>query len=191
MRNHPAVRECVPAYASLLVRFFPPKITAYQLREFIFSLRPEEQLKPKMYLHELPVCYHKEVAPDLQETAKLLKLSVKKLISLHTAAPYLVYQLGFRPGFGFLGQTPVALEIGRLDKPRRKVPAGAVGLAGRQTGVYPTESPGGWRIIGRCPVTLVRSGRDFARLRPGDQVRFYPITLTEFRKFKDDLPWPR
>lgn len=189
--KHPAVQECVPAYASLLVRFFQPKITAYQLKEFIYSLQPEGKRQSKKVVHRLPVCYHKELAPDLSGTAKLLKLSVKKLVSLHTSTPYLVYQLGFRPGFGFLGETVPELEVPRLDTPRWKVPAGAVGLAGRQTGVYPSSSPGGWRLIGRCPVPLIRPGRNIARLRPGDQVQFVPISLTEYRKFNSDQPWPK
>lgn len=191
LSEHPAVLECVPAYTSLLVRFSQPKITAYQLREFVFSLNPAGATKTKTIVHELPVCYHKEVAPDLQATAKLLKLSVKKLVGLHTSTTYLVYQLGFRPGFGFLGETPIELAVPRLESPRSQVPAGAVGLAGRQTGIYPTESPGGWRLIGRCPVPLIRTGRDIARLRPGDAVKFSPISLTEFRNFNSDIPWPK
>ncbi|MEM6771404.1 MAG: 5-oxoprolinase subunit PxpB [Bacteroidota bacterium] len=191
LTQHPAVQECIPAYASLLVRFFPPKITAYKLKEFIFATKPKRETVANIVHHELPVCYHAELAPDLKDTAGLLKLTPKQLVKLHTSVDYLVYQLGFRPGFGFMGETPGALEVPRLERPRRQVPAGAVGLAGRQTGIYPSESPGGWRLIGRCPLPLVRSGRDFTRLRPGDTVRFVPITLPQYRKFNPDQPWPK
>lgn len=190
LRQHPAVAACVPAYASLLVRFLPPKITAYQLQEFIYALQPVEKKERTSVLHELPVCYDPTVAPDLASTAALLNIDGEELITLHTSTNYLVYQIGFRPGFGFLGQTAPELMVPRLEQPRRQVPAGAVGLAGRQTGVYPAAGPGGWRLIGNCPVSMLRSGRDFSRLHPGDRVRFHSISLAAFAAHKEDQSWP-
>lgn len=191
LREHPAVLACIPAYCSLLIRYLPPKITAYKLREYIYSLDLPERERTTEVTHELPVCYDVSLAPDLEDTAETLGISTDRLIELHTSTSYLVYQIGFRPGFGFLGETPTELLVPRLEQPRRLVPAGSVGLAGRQTGVYPEESPGGWRLIGRCPLDMTRPGRDFSRLHPGDCVRFHPISLTDFAAFKDDQPWPK
>ncbi len=188
IKRHPAVRECVPGYASLLVRFAAPLVSAYDLREFILELKPEKSEQKKTLTHKLPVCYN---GPDLQETAKVLKLSTTELIQLHADQEYLVYQIGFRPGFGFLGQTAPELEVARRATPRARVPAGSVGLAGRQTGVYPTEGPGGWQLIGRCPYPLLRSGDHPSLLRAGDTVRFHPVTEAEFSDLLNSPPpWP-
>lgn len=185
---HPAVLECIPAYASLMVRFAPPKISAYRLRELIFELRPSAAGPQKSVIHDLPVLYD---GPDLKFITGKLRLSKKKFISLHTATDYLVYQVGFQPGFAFLGDTKKELTIDRRESPRPKVPAGSVGLAGRQTGVYPTDGPGGWQLIGRCPWSLVRSGPDPTRLRAGDRVSFRPVSSAEFTKLaKSPAPWP-
>ncbi|WP_187271164.1 5-oxoprolinase subunit PxpB [Neolewinella aurantiaca] len=184
-----AVRECVPAYASLLVRFAPRLISAYDLQEFILALKPESKKNDQHLHHQLPVCYD---GPDLQEVASLLGLSPERVIQLHTSQKYLVYQIGFRPGFGFLGQTLTELEVARRSAPRARVPAGSVGIAGRQTGIYPSESPGGWQLIGRCPVPLLRAGDQPALLRAGDTVQFRPVSLPEFNDLLNSpAPWPK
>ena len=186
--RHPAVRECVPAYASLLVRFATPLVSAYDLREYILDLAPVAGARKDAIRHQLPVCYD---GPDLDATAKLLRLTTERLISLHADRDYLVYQIGFRPGFGFLGQTAPELSVGRHPTPRARVAAGSVGLAGRQTGVYPSDSPGGWRLIGRCPYPLVRAGDDPALLRAGDTVRFRPVSAVEYdHLLNSPAPWP-
>lgn len=186
--RHPAVRECVPAYASLLVRFAGPLITAYDLHEYILGLRPEENSQDGSFHHQLPVCYD---GPDLSEVAANLKLAPQDLIRLHADRDYLVYQVGFRPGFGFLGETAPELEIARRSTPRAHVPAGSLGIAGRQTGVYPSDSPGGWQLIGRCPYPLLREGNRPALLRAGDTVRFEPVSAAEFNDLLNSPPpWP-
>lgn len=191
LRTQTGVAECVPAYASLLVRFAPKTTTAYRLRELIFDLPLPQPAEAKGYRHELPVCYHPDLAPDLENVARTLNISPEQVIDLHTGRDYRVYQLGFCPGFGFLGETDAALNVDRHATPRKSVPAGAVGLAGRQTGIYPTDSPGGWQLIGRCPVPLLQPGDDLTRLRAGDTVRFTPITLDAFHQLTpNDFPWP-
>lgn len=188
---HPAVLECVPAYASLLVRFARPKITAYRLREYVYELEVTEDVEGTVVHHDLPVCYHPSLAPDLKRVVATLKTTARTLVKRHTGQTYRVYQVGFRPGFGFLGMTDERIAIDRHASPRRRVPAGAVGLAGRQTGVYPTPSPGGWQLIGRCPVPLLREGSGFSRLHPGDTVRFHPVDLASFEAFDPKTtPWP-
>jgi len=188
LNHHPAVLECIPAYASLLVRYAAPRITAATLKEFIYDLRPPDYSPEERCVHELPVRYD---GPDLKSSAQQLSLSPAALIELHCGPDYQVYQLGFRPGFAFLGDTPAALNIGRRATPRTHVPAGSVGLAGRQTGVYPADSPGGWQLIGRCPVPLLRSGTDPVRLRAGDLVRFLAVGSEEFIHLQNNPPpWP-
>lgn len=185
---HPAVVECIPAYASLLVRFAAAQISAYQLREFIYELRPKTVAPQNVVTHDLPVLYD---GPDLDFVAGKLGLSTSEIISLHTSSVYLVYQLGFQPGFAFLGDTPEALEIERRESPRLKVPAGSVGLAGRQTGIYPMDGPGGWQLIGRCPLPVVRPGTDPTRLRAGDRVGFRSVSAKEFLQLSKSVElWP-
>jgi KipI family sensor histidine kinase inhibitor len=171
-----------------MVRFASPKISAYQLREFIFELRPAAAEGKTSVIHELPVLYD---GPDLKFILGKLSLSKKDFISLHAATDYLVYQVGFQPGFAFLGDTREELTIARRGSPRAKVPAGSVGLAGRQTGVYPTDGPGGWQLIGRCPWPMLRSGSNPTRLLAGDHVRFKPVSPAELAKLaKSPAPWP-
>ncbi|WP_273447647.1 5-oxoprolinase subunit B family protein, partial [Neolewinella agarilytica] len=131
------------------------------------------------------------LAPDLLTAAETLELSTDELIGLHTNKDYLVYQLGYQPGFAFLGETDERLAIDRRASPRRSIPEGSVGLAGRQTGIYPTAGPGGWQIIGRCPWPMLGDGDDWSRLQAGDQVRFYAIGPDEFHQLqKTAAPWP-
>ncbi|SER26795.1 5-oxoprolinase subunit PxpB [Neolewinella agarilytica] len=184
------VQECIPAYASLLVCFDAQQITPYQLKEIIFTLQPEE-VEATGIRHEIPVCYEPSLAPDLLTAAETLELSTDELIGLHTNKDYLVYQLGYQPGFAFLGETDERLAIDRRASPRRSIPEGSVGLAGRQTGIYPTAGPGGWQIIGRCPWPMLGDGDDWSRLQAGDQVCFYAIGPDEFHQLqKTAAPWP-
>lgn len=185
---HAAVLECVPAYASLLVRFAAPRISSDELLNFIYTLSPAAATDRGRITHELPVHYD---GPDLANVAGQLSLTPAELVEFHTGKEYLVYQLGFRPGFAFLGDTAPELEIPRHASPRTLVPAGSVGLAGRQTGVYPTAGPGGWQLIGRCPTPLLRAGSDPVLLRAGDLVRFRSVPSSEFLHLQNTpLPWP-
>lgn len=187
--HHPAVAEAVPAYASLLVTFRPEHCPAEAIREWLYALRPPDGELGTGLTHELPVYYD---GPDLEAVARALALSSVRVIELHTATDYLVYQVGYQPGFAFLGQTDARLEVPRHTTPRARVPVGAVGLAGRQTGVYPTASPGGWQLIGRCPLPLLRDhSTDFSRLQAGDRVRFCAVDAAEYyRLAQTPTPWP-
>lgn len=130
----------------------------------------------------IPVCYEGVYAPDLEEVARRLGLSVQAVIELHSAAIYRVYMIGFLPGFPYLGILDQRLETPRKMRPV-PVAAGGVGIAGRQTGIYPLHSPGGWSIIGRTPIRLFDAGEDPpVRLQTGDRVEFYPIPTDEFRR---------
>lgn len=127
-------------------------------------------------LWELPVCYEEGFALDLGELSREKSLSPEEIVKLHTEPLYTIYAIGFLPGFMYLGGLPKVLHHPRRKEPRLNIPKGAVGIGGEQTGVYPQESPGGWNIIGNCPIQLFHPGRkDPLDIRVGDKVRFFPI----------------
>jgi inhibitor of KinA len=136
-------------------------------------------------LVEIPVCYGGELGPDLGTVAERAGLGADDAAALHAGADYLVYAIGFTPGFPYLGGLPAALHAPRRATPRPRVAAGSVGIGGAQTGVYPQASPGGWQIIGRTPLALFRPAeRPAALLRPGDRVRFRAISRSEFESWR-------
>lgn len=136
-------------------------------------------------IREIPVCYHPSLAPDLEAVALLHNLSIEELIHIHTATTYRVYMNGFLPGFAYLGILDEKIATPRLSNPRTHVPAGSVGIAGQQTGVYPVASPGGWNIIGRTPLALLLPEQEPpCLLVPGNFVQFKAIDLHHF------LNWP-
>lgn len=178
--------DLVPAYASLLVVYDPLQIAAADVRRKLQqALRTPTALASRDLpsdagrLVEIPVWYDPAVAPDLEQLAEEKGLTPEALAGLHAAPEYRVYALGFRPGFPFLfpssGVIDDRLAVPRLPAPRPRVAAGSVGIGGRQTGIYPTDGPGGWRIIGQTPLAIF----DVTRPQPfllavGDRVRFIP-----------------
>lgn len=172
------VVDLSPAYASILVRFDPrvtdhDRVSGYVLR---VVRRVESAPPPAARLVEIPVCYGGEFGPDLSDVAQFAALSREETIALHAGRTYDVFFLGFSPGFAYLGLVPDAIACPRLARPRRQVPAGSVGIAGGQTGVYPHPTPGGWRIVGRTPLLMFdATSTPMSRLQIGDQVRFVPI----------------
>jgi inhibitor of KinA len=178
----PGVVDVVPAYATIGIAIdplqFPPGAEQRVLE--IAAAAAERQLPPGR-LVEIPVCYEPPYALDLPEVATHTKLTELELIQRHSSAEYLVYFLGFSPGFPYMGGLPRSLAVPRLPRPRRQVPAGSVGIAGEQTGIYPQATPGGWRIIGRTPLALFDASREPpALLHMGDRVRFVRIRAAEF-----------
>jgi len=181
------VRNLHPAYCSLLVKFDALKLRHEELEERLreYLGRLEEVKLPKPHEVEIPVCYGGEFGPDLDEVAAVHGMSREQVIELHASKSYLVYFLGFVPGFAYLGELPGALVTPRLATPRKKVPAGSVGIAGNQTGVYPFETPGGWRLLGRTPVSMFRTDRDgLSLVSIGDRVRFVPVTRERFAELE-------
>lgn len=173
----PGVIDLHPAYASVLIRFDPLRLRRLALLELVSQALAEldgVELLPARRV-ELPVYYGGSAGPDLEHVAAHSGLSPAAVVELHAAATYLVYFLGFAPGFAYLGGLPTELQTPRLETPRPLVPAGSVGIAGRQTGVYPLAIPGGWRLIGQTPRALFDPLRTpSALLQPGDEVRFVP-----------------
>jgi KipI family sensor histidine kinase inhibitor len=177
------VRNLHPAYCSLLIKFDALRTSHDELekslREYIKRL--DEVKLPEPRHEEIPVCYGGEFGPDLAEVCKLHGMTEAEAIELHTSAEYLVYFLGFVPGFAYLGELPKELATPRLAAPRKQVPAGSVGIAGNQTGVYPFATPGGWRLIGRTPIKMFRADvGGLSLLSIGDRVRFTPISRGRF-----------
>ncbi len=172
------ITDLIPAYSSLLVSFDPIKISHTQIRSTLETLlnSPQSLVAQSSRLIEIPTRYGGEFGPDLDFIAKHNRVSASQVISLHTSTTYRVYMLGFVPGFAYLGSVPQEIAAPRLETPRTRVLAGSVGIAGRQTGVYPVESPGGWRLIGRTEIKLFDPTQDPPTLlQPGDRVRFVAI----------------
>ncbi|HUD24737.1 MAG TPA: 5-oxoprolinase subunit PxpB [Burkholderiaceae bacterium] len=181
-------RNLHPAYCSLLIKFDPLRTTHEAIEREVRDRigRQDTTTAAAGRQVEIPLCYGGEFGPDLAPLAELRHLSIDDLIRTHSQAAYTVYFLGFVPGFAYLGTVPDTIAAPRLSSPRRRVEAGSVGIAGRQTGIYPCAVPGGWRLIGRTPLPLFRIDRQpMALLAPGDEVRFRPICGDEFVRIKE------
>lgn len=175
--------EIVPTYRSATVYFDPGSVKVASLEKRLQDLATSLPRIPmrKRRVVEIPVLYGGDYGPDLEGIADATGLSPQQVVALHTSVEYRVYMLGFSPGFPYLGQVPDAIAVPRFAEPRSRVPAGSVGIAGLQTGIYPQESPGGWRLIGRTPLRLYDATRSKPfLLQPGDRVRFRAVSRTEF-----------
>jgi inhibitor of KinA len=181
----PYVLDLIPAYASLTV-VYDALLTddiSVQITQLIADI-PAAAHVPSRLL-EIPVCYDPSLGLDIVSMAAHKSLSVDDIIELHTKQVYTVYMLGFLPGFPYMGKVDERLATPRLKKPRLKVPAGSVGIAGAQTGIYSMTSPGGWNIIGKTPVPMFDPGRTTpCYCSPGDQIQFVQISIEDFHKMK-------
>ena len=178
--------EVVPTYRSLLITYNPLLLPVEDLKKRL--KRIEEGLQqaplPEPKLTRIPAVYGGHYGPDLEEVARYHQISPEKVIQLHCSKPYLIYMIGFMPGYPYMGELPEELVTPRLKTPRLVVPKGSVAIAQRQTGIYSMESPGGWQILGRTPVELFDPGRDLpALLQMGDLVQFYQIGEKEFKEW--------
>ena len=177
------VIEIVPTYRSVVVMYDPLQTRMNKLKEALTRLSDEVSGTgtPPPDRIEIPVCYGGGFGPDLDGVAARHGLPREEVIRLHTEPDYLVFMIGFTPGFPFLGGLPEQLHTPRLETPRAKVPAGSVGIANGQTGIYPIESPGGWQLIGRTPLKLFDPGRQMPFLvKAGDLLTFLSIDEEEF-----------
>ena|SRR6516165_11626883 len=172
-----------PGYTSLLVDFNPLAVSHEEVAAIIESLAnlPCSPVVGETKVVEIPVCYDAEFGPDLEDVSACTRLSVEEVIRLHSASSYRVCFLGFTAGFAYLDGLPEALHTPRLATPRGAVAAGSVGIAGSQTGIYPTQTPGGWRLIGRTPLRMFDPrARPPTRVQTGDRVRFSSIDRAQF-----------
>jgi inhibitor of KinA len=187
----PGMIEAVPAYSSLTIYydlfFLHKKIPAQQnVYEWMKEQLDEKmkqtppQLETEDRLIKVPICYDKEFAMDMQHMTEVKRISANEIIDIHTAKTYKVFMLGFLPGFAYMGEVDEKIAMPRKPQPA-KIEAGSVGIAGKQTGIYPLASPGGWQIIGRTPLKLFEATKEEpALLRAGDNVQFYSISKQEF-----------
>lgn len=180
--------ELVPTYCALLVEY---DAMLYSYSEICNIIEPTLEegmantINELVTVVEVPTVYGGEFGPDLSFVASHNHLSEDEVISIHSGTDYLVYMLGFIPGFTYLGGMDPRIATPRLSSPRTLIPAGSVGIAGEQTGIYPSDSPGGWQIIGRTPVTMYdMSKAQAALLKAGDYVRYVPIDESEFHRIK-------
>jgi KipI family sensor histidine kinase inhibitor len=175
--------ETVPTYRSLLIIYNPVILPIEDLKKRLKKIEGGLQTTPlpEPKLTRIPVVYGGIYGPDLEEVAKYLHVSPEEVVQLHCSKPYLIYMIGFMPGYPYMGELPQALVTPRLKTPRLLVPKGSVAIAQRQTGIYSMESPGGWQILGRTPVELFHPEKDPpALLQMGDFVQFYQISEKEF-----------
>lgn len=169
------VIETVPAYSTLLIHYDPLLLSYSKIRQWTRSKleQIEDAGRAKPRLVEVPVRYGGEYGPDLESVAMYHHLPAEEVIRIHSETIYIVYMMGFMPGFPYMGKLNDAIMTPRLEVPRTHVPQGSVAIAGAQTGIYPLISPGGWRLIGRTSLTLFDPNDDIPFLfSPGDEVKF-------------------
>lgn len=194
-RKITGVLDLIPAYSSLTMVYDlatlikkNPGQSAYAFMESALQQAAQlVELSSSTGSHKkiIPVCYDLSLAPDLVALAEQHRLTIDEVIQLHTAQTYRVYMIGFLPGFAYMGSVDERIRTARKTSPRTLVPAGSVGIAGEQTGIYPLDSPGGWQLIGQTPLRLFDVNKtDTCLLQPGDEVQFTPISLTEFHQLK-------
>ena len=187
----PGLRELVPSYSAVCVHYDSEQISYDQLLERLNNLEIKElsSESASQKIVEIPVCYGGEYGPDLAFVAEHNGLSPEEVIAIHSGGTYLVYMLGFLPGFAYMGGMDERIATPRLTSPRARIPAGSVGIAGGQTGIYPLASPGGWQLIGRTPVKMFAMEGETGRfvLSAGDWVKFVPITEERYREMEGEV----
>ncbi len=189
------IKDIIPAYCSVtvvydvaVIRKTHHNISAagsmeLQIRNVLQDVNFEQPILSRQI--EIPVCYDAEFALDIQQMAIQKKLIAEEIIRIHSSKTYRVYMIGFIPGFAYMASVDSQIATPRKRQPRQFVPAGSVGIAGFQTGIYPLQSPGGWNIIGQTPLKLFDPANEQpCLLHPGDEVRFVPVTKKEFDKIK-------
>ncbi|MDT3425757.1 inhibitor of KinA [Paenibacillus forsythiae] len=196
----PGFIECLPSFTAVTVyydlaalRIPEPNRTAFGhvcsiLRDKLSRAENGLQIESERVI-DIPVCYGGEFGPDLGLVAEWNGLSEEEVVSIHAGGQYLVHAIGFAPGFPYLGGMPGTIAAPRKETPRLRIPAGSVGIAGAQTGIYPIETPGGWQIIGRTPLELFRPDNSPPTLlQGGDTIRFRPIGPEEYRGLRGIQP---
>ena len=190
----PGLVDQVPAFASVVAHYDPGAVSGDPARSPYERILGTIQAAladlahahlPAPRLVEIPVCYGGDLGPDLEDVASRHGLAARDVVAIHTSGDYLVYMVGFMPGFAYLGGLDPRIATPRRQSPRTAVPAGTVGIGGEQTGVYPVVSPGGWNLIGRTPLRVFDKNReDAALLATGDRVRFRAITAEEYQEWR-------
>lgn len=182
------VTDVIPAFCSLLINYDPRVISYEQIKRRMEALVKIDVSagNTRKRVFEIPVCYGGVYGPDIQNIADHAGMSVEEVIQIHTSRDYLIYMLGFLPGFTYLGGLDERIHTPRLANPRIRIPAGSVGIGGSQTGIYPMDSPGGWQLMGMTPVKTYDPDREVPILvEAGDYIRFVAIDEDEFHRIKE------
>lgn len=185
----PMVKTVIPGYATLTVTFNGQMATTEMVMKKLTPLI-DAAMQAKLAPHQtwlIPVCYGGEFGPDLADVATFAKCSAEEVIAKHTSRDYLIYFMGFLPGFAYMGSVVDEIAMPRLAEPRLEIPAGSVGIAGAQTGFYPVASPGGWRIIGQTPLKLYDPAHPQSFYHAGDLIRFQAVSSAEFATIKQSV----
>lgn len=181
------IQDMIPSFCALLINYDPRVLSFEQISgrlEKLLKVETKSETLTKR-IFEIPVCYGGEFGPDIDTVAEHAGLSVDEVIALHSSKDYLIYMLGFLPGFCYLGGLDERLKTPRLANPRLKIVAGSVGIGGAQTGIYPIDSPGGWQLMGMTPIKPYDPAREPAILyEAGDYIRFVPIDRDEFFRIR-------
>ena len=180
--------DVIPAFCSLLINYDPRVLSYEELKERMEHLLKMETKTEatRKRIFEIPVCYGGEYGPDIENIAEHAGLSVEEVIKIHSSKDYLIYMIGFLPGFTYLGGLDERIHTPRLASPRLKIRAGSVGIGGSQTGIYPLDSPGGWQLMGMTPVRTYDPERQTPILvEAGDYIRFIPIDEEEFLRIQE------
>lgn len=191
-KNIPFIVDSIPAYHTLSLVYniltAPKNIKQWGV-ELLHTFQKNNALNPfslvEKEIIKVPVCYDEQFGIDLGLIASEKNISVETIIQLHTTETYLVYCLGFLPGFAYMGKLPEQIQVARHENPRPKIMEGSVGIAGAQTGIYPKDAPGGWKIIGRTPLRLFDPVH-LATFKMGDRIQFYAISLAEFEAMQKE-----
>lgn len=192
LEEHPfrGMVEYVPAFTSVTILYDPLELNSKCPYDMVYStikkilLNINLSVEDKERIIEIPVCYGGKFGPDIEYVAEYNKISVDDVIRIHSSGEYLVYMIGFAPGFPYLGGMSEKISTPRRKSPRTSIPAGSVGIAGMQTGVYPISTPGGWQLIGSTPEKLFRpDDSPPSLLSAGDIVKFYPISYDEYENY--------
>lgn len=184
------VIELIPAFSSVTVIYDPCAVSSavlkIKLKSIIRRMKGVSSFKPVLY--KIPVCYDSEFSPDMDNVIKHTGLTREEIIEIHSGTDYLIYMLGFLPGFAYLGGMDSRLSTPRLDSPRLEIGAGSVGIGGDQTGIYPVASPGGWQLIGKTPVKVYdKSSESPILYRAGDYIRFVPVSKEEYLEIEKEI----
>ena len=188
--NIDGIVELLPTYRSLMIMYDPLKIEYSELILTLDSMSSKQvdNEEEKIKIVEFPTVYGGEYGPDINFVAEHNNIAVDEVIKIHTGTDYLVYMMGFTPGFTYLGGMSDKIVTPRLASPRTKIPAGSVGIAGAQTGMYPSETPGGWQLIGRTPLKLYDSDKEPpVMLSAGDYVRYVSVSEEEYLEIKKQV----
>lgn len=186
----PGIREVVPTYTALSIYYDPMVISYGEMAAQLQMLQKKigEVSLPPARRVEIPVLYGGEAGPDLHYVATYHRLTEEEVVHLHSEKPYLVYMIGFAPGFPYLGGLSELLSTPRLTNPRARIPGGSVGIGGSQTGIYSIDAPGGWQIIGHTPIRLYDpTEAEPILLKAGDFAQFVPVAWDEYREIREQV----